>query len=127
MQHNKDGRRDRGGFHCIHCKQSVSAGGWGQPSSGIGTKNRNHCPRCLWSRHVDDEIGDRRSPCREGMEPIAVAVRGHASSGGGEWCVVHRCTGCSQIRINRIAGDDDERALLALALRPLASPAFPLG
>jgi len=61
------------------------------------------------------------------MEPISVAVRGGSASGGGEWCVVHRCTGCAQIRINRIAGDDDERALLALALRPLASPAFPLG
>ncbi|MEM9065582.1 MAG: RNHCP domain-containing protein [Planctomycetota bacterium] len=117
MQQNKEGRRDRAGFTCIHCKRQVQAGGW-----GTGTKNRNHCPYCLWSRHVDDEIGDRRSACRAPMEPIAVAVRS-----AGEWCVVHRCTGCGKIRINRIAGDDDERALLGLALRPLASPAFPLG
>jgi hypothetical protein len=30
------------------------------------------------------------------------------------------------LKTNRIASDDSERALLALALRPLAQPAFPL-
>jgi hypothetical protein len=55
------------------------------------------------------------------MEPIAIAVRGE-----GEWCIVHRCVSCGQLRTNRIAGDDSERSLLGLALRPLASPAFPL-
>ncbi len=55
------------------------------------------------------------------MEPIAVASRQD-----GEWLLVHKCTGCSQLRTNRIAGDDDELALLALALRPISDPAFPL-
>lgn len=55
------------------------------------------------------------------MEPIAIEVRRD-----GEWAVVHRCTACNAIKTNRIAGDDQERALLALALRPIASPAFPL-
>ena len=55
------------------------------------------------------------------MEPISIAARGD-----GEWTIVHRCTGCAQLRINRVAGDDDERALLGLALRPISLPAFPL-
>jgi len=55
------------------------------------------------------------------MEPIAIAARGD-----GEWTIVHRCTGCAHMRTNRVAGDDDELALLALALRPIAAPAFPL-
>ncbi len=55
------------------------------------------------------------------MEPIAVAAKPD-----GEWAIIHRCVGCHQLRANRVAGDDDERALLALALRPMASPAFPL-
>ena len=59
------------------------------------------------------------------MEPIAVAVR-DAGATGGEWVLVHRCTRCAALRVNRIAGDDSERALLALALRPLARPAFPI-
>lgn len=59
--------------------------------------------------------------CAQAMEPIAIEVRRD-----GEWALVHRCTGCGEIRVNRIAGDDDERSLLALALRPIANPAFPL-
>jgi hypothetical protein len=55
------------------------------------------------------------------MEPIAIEVRER-----GEWAIVHRCTACRVIGTNRIAGDDDERALLSLALRPIANPAFPL-
>ena len=55
------------------------------------------------------------------MEPIAVAARDD-----GEWAVVHRCVGCGQLRANRIAGDDDEVVLLALALRPISAPAFPI-
>lgn len=101
-------------FTCITCSARVSQSAW-------GTKHRNHCPSCLWSRHVDDEPGDRRCPCREPMEPIAIAVRQD-----GEWAIVHRCRGCDTLRTNRIAGDDHELALLGLALRPLASPAFPL-
>lgn len=55
------------------------------------------------------------------MEPISIATRSD-----GEWSIVHKCTGCGQLRANRIAGDDDELALLALALRPISAPAFPL-
>lgn len=55
------------------------------------------------------------------MEPISIATKAD-----GEWSIVHRCVGCGQLRTNRIAGDDDELALLGLALRPMNTPAFPL-
>jgi len=55
------------------------------------------------------------------MEPIAVSVRR-----GGEWVIIHRCRECGALRANRIAGDDNELALLSLAVRPLAQPPFPL-
>lgn len=55
------------------------------------------------------------------MEPLAVTVRPD-----GEWALVHRCTGCGQLRVNRVAGDDNELALVSLAARPLARPPFPL-
>jgi hypothetical protein len=110
------------GFTCIHCKAHVSGRAW-------GTKQRNHCPACLHSKHVDDTPGDRASPCGGTLEPIAIAVRSAGSSGieeAGEWVLVHRCRACGQLKTNRIAGDDSERTLLALALRPLARPAFPI-
>jgi len=55
------------------------------------------------------------------MEPVAVSVRG-----GGEWVLIHRCERCGALHGNRIAGDDNELLLLALAVRPLANPPFPL-
>lgn len=119
----RHGRRDESeGFTCINCRSRVSGSAW-------GTTQRNHCPACLHSKHVDDKPGDRASPCGGAMEPIAVAVRSGSdglSGVGGEWVLVHRCTRCSALKVNRIAGDDHERSLLALALRPLARPAFPI-
>jgi hypothetical protein len=44
----------------------------------------------------------------------------------GEWMLVHRCVECGKLCGNRIAGDDNELALMSLAVRPLAQPPFPL-
>lgn len=55
------------------------------------------------------------------MEPIAVSVRGD-----GEWALIHRCTGCHELDLNRTAGDDNPLLLVRLAIRPLAQPPFPL-
>lgn len=111
---SRKARPDRSGFTCIHCRHDVPGQSW-------GTRHRNHCPRCLWSRHVDDEPGDRRSPCGQPMQPIGISLRED-----GEWSLIHRCTGCRLLRVNRIAGDDHELALLSLALRPLAQAPFPI-
>ena len=87
-----------------------------------GTRHRNHCPSCLWSRHLDGRVpGDRLAGCAASMEPIGVCVHGD-----GEWALVHRCDGCATIRVNRIAGDDNPMMLMQLAVRPLAQPPFPL-
>jgi uncharacterized protein YcbX len=87
-----------------------------------GTQHRNHCPSCLWSRHVDDDVpGDRAADCLSAMEPISICVRAD-----GEWALVHRCGGCGEVHVNRIAGDDNPLALMHLAVRPLAQPPFPL-
>lgn len=55
------------------------------------------------------------------MEPIAIWVQP-----GGEWSLVHRCGTCKVVRVNRVAGDDNELALMSLAARPIAQPPFPL-
>lgn len=55
------------------------------------------------------------------MEPVAIAVKPD-----GEWMIVHRCQRCDTMGRNRIAGDDDPLALMAVAVRPLARPPFPL-
>jgi ribosome biogenesis GTPase len=101
-------------FVCEKCGYRVS-------DHSMGTRKRNHCPRCLWSRHLDHRPGDRASGCDGLMEPVTVWVRKK-----GEWAIIHRCLECGTLRSNRIAGDDNEVKLLSLAMKPLAEPPFPL-
>jgi hypothetical protein len=103
-----------GAFRCGHCRLDVSP-------RAVGTAHRNHCPNCLWSRHLDVTPGDRAAECGSLMEPIAITVRGD-----GEWVLVHRCNGCDELDLNRTAGDDNPLVLLRLAVRPLAQPPFPI-
>ncbi|MEF2898636.1 MAG: RNHCP domain-containing protein, partial [[Eubacterium] siraeum] len=42
------------------------------------------------------------------------------------WALIHRCKKCGELKINRIAADDNEYLLLSLACKPLANPPFPL-
>lgn len=91
-------------FLCAHCGATV-------PPEAYGTHQRNHCPRCLHSLHLDLATGDRRSLCQGVMEPIAAWVRQ-----GGEVALLHRCRRCGLIRSNRLAGDDDPEPLKALLI-----------
>ncbi|NCB62214.1 MAG: ribosome small subunit-dependent GTPase A [Clostridia bacterium] len=86
-----------------------------------GSQHRNHCPRCLASVHVDNHPGDRASLCKGVMDPISVWVRKN-----GEWAIIHRCRSCGALSSNRIAADDNPMLLMSIALKPLASPPFPL-
>ena len=86
-------------FLCAQCGTTV-------PGEAPGTRQRNHCPRCLRSLHLDITVGDRRSLCRGIMDPISLWVRQ-----GKELALLHRCRRCGVIRSNRIAGDDDSEAL----------------
>jgi hypothetical protein len=54
------------------------------------------------------------------MEPIAVTVRGE-----GRWVLVHRCTNCGRLRLNKTAGDDNVLLLMRLAALPLTMPFIP--
>ena len=102
-------------FRCGNCRLDVSY-------RAPGTARRNHCPNCLWSRHLDDDRpGDRAAECGSLMEPIAVTVRGD-----GEWVLVHRCAGCDELHLNRTAADDNPLILLRVVVRPLAQPPFPM-
>lgn len=82
-------------FRCRHCKLIVGP-------IHSGGHQRNHCPHCLWSRHVDDRTpGDRASACGGSMAPVGTFTRPK-----GESVIVHRCQSCGFERHNRIAGDD---------------------
>ncbi len=81
---------ENAGFLCIQCGLEVLP-----LSNG---SYRNHCPRCLYSKHLDVIPGDRTSPCGGLMEPIGVRYR---RAKGLQ--IVHRCTTCREVRANKIA------------------------
>jgi hypothetical protein len=78
---------------------------------------RNHCPACLYSKHVDIRPGDRAEDCGGLMRPRRLEHR----SGKG-WVIVHECVVCGFMRPNKVAdtphGGDDIDALAALSARP---------
>jgi hypothetical protein len=92
-------------FRCRHCRMYVGS----LPSGG---SHRNHCPSCLYSRHVDDRRpGDRASTCGGSMSPEGLFTRPR-----GEQVILHECQSCGQERWCRVGADDDYQALMRLRL-----------
>ncbi len=87
-------------FTCIRCSWSVIGGGY-----------TNHCPRCLYSQHVDVQPGDRAADCDGLMEPISIEPFGQS------WKILHRCLKCQYERKNKVGESDDFEAILALQRR----------
>ena len=102
---NKRFTKNDSGFICGHCKKEVPP---------LGYTSRNHCPYCLWSRHLDENPGDRASECKGLMEPVSAEP--DAKKG---YIILQKCEKCGEIRRNRAAHDakvqpDDLRLIIAL-------------
>ena len=96
-----------GDFKCGHCHVLVSSAHF---LSGVN--NRNHCPYCLWSCHLDlYAAGDRLSACKGQMKPIGLTLKmdrnKYRHESGGELMLIHQCMDCGTLSINRIAADDE--------------------
>jgi hypothetical protein len=103
-----------GDFRCVHCRAFVSS-----EHELSGVKNRNHCPYCLWSCHLDlYAAGDRLSACKAGMKPIGLTMKRsrnkYQSRSRGELMLIHECMECGAISINRIAADDDAQTVVVV-------------
>ena len=103
-----------GDFRCAHCHVIVSSA---HQLSGVN--NRNHCPYCLWSCHLDlFAAGDRLSACKAPMKPIGLTMKKgrnkYQREPRGELMLIHECVECKTLSINRIAADDDCTAVMAV-------------
>lgn len=76
-----------------------------------GTGYTNHCPECLWSKHVDINPGDRAADCLGLMEPMRVEKT------KSEYSLLHRCSVCGYIKKNKLAKNDNMNAVLAIMKR----------
>jgi hypothetical protein len=84
-------------FACGHCGKKVKGNGY-----------TNHCPGCLWSRHVDINPGDRQHGCGGLMKPIAVEI----DHGG--YILIHKCQKCGLQKRNKTVKEDSFETILAL-------------
>jgi hypothetical protein len=103
-----------GDFKCAHCHIIVSSA---HMLSGVN--NRNHCPYCLWSCHLDlYAAGDRLSACKAPMKPIGLTLKmgrnKYQREACGELMLIHQCTDCTTLSINRIAADDDPGRIMEI-------------
>lgn len=101
-------------FTCTWCGLTVTSMG---PDGG----RRNHCPSCLHSKHVVDQVDGGPSDCGSRMNPVSIAVLRT-----GDWMLIHRCVRCGELTSNPVGKDDNQLILLRMAVRPLAQPPFPL-
>ena len=85
-------------FVCEHCGHAVKGGGY-----------TNHCPKCLWSKHVDVNPGDRAEKCGGMMEPVRI------EGATPDYVLVHRCERCGIERRNKLSASDDMSAVAAIA------------
>jgi rubrerythrin len=85
-------------FTCEVCGQKVKGSGY-----------TDHCPHCLFSKHVDLFPGDRKAKCKGLMEPIGVIKR------KGKWQILYRCQKCGHERFNKIAPEDNQEEIAELS------------
>ena len=93
-------QRRREDFVCEHCGVEVHGNGY-----------TNHCPHCLYSKHVDVNPGDREETCGGLMEPVSLEQK------DGQYILVHQCQKCGFERRNKVCEEDDFEAVLSLARR----------
>ena len=85
-------------FTCGHCHAKVKGNGY-----------TNHCPRCLWSKHVDVNPGDRLETCDGMMKPVGIQLN------HGEQILVHKCQICGLQKNNKVSSGDNITALTKLS------------
>ncbi|MFH1451287.1 MAG: RNHCP domain-containing protein [bacterium] len=84
-------------FNCAHCGNLVK-----------GTGYTDHCPKCLWSRHIDILPGDRNADCGGMMKPIGITVK------NSNYIIYYQCEKCGYKYRVKSAPDDNSEELIEL-------------
>lgn len=90
-------------FICENCGYNVKK---------LGYSCRNHCPKCLYSKHVDINPGDRKESCHGLLEPIGLEISGKKG-----YIIIFKCKKCGAIRKNKVAEDDNMDLIISLSAK----------
>ena len=73
-------------FDCENCGKHVNK---------LDYSSRDHCPYCLYAKHVDIFPGDRAQKCHGMLEPIG--IENNPKKG---YVIIYKCQKCGAIRKN---------------------------
>ena len=86
-------------FICENCNRNVPK---------LNYTARDHCPFCLYSKHVDINPGDRSNKCQGLLKPIGIEKYKNT------YKIIYKCSKCGQLHKNIIATDDDFDIIIKL-------------
>lgn len=87
-------------FICENCGQLVNP---------LGYTARDHCPHCLYSKHVDIMPGDRQNPCKGLLKPIGIEKFKDT------YKILYKCNSCNEPHKNIMAKDDNMELIIELS------------
>ena len=87
-------------FVCENCGRKVSP---------LEYSARDHCPFCLYSKHVDINPGDRENPCKGLMKPIGIEKYKDT------YKIIYQCDKCREKHKNIVARDDDYNKIIEIS------------
>ena len=90
-------------FACERCGAFVKGDGY-----------TNHCAKCLWSKHVDINPGDRANACGGLMKPVR--TEGTVA----KYFIIHECVRCGAETRTIFGKGDNIEALLETARKAAA-------
>ena len=88
-------------FICENCNKKISK---------LNYTSRDHCPYCLYSKHVDINPGDRANNCKGLLKPIGVEKFKDT------YKIIYKCIKCGETHKNIVATDDDFNEIINLSV-----------
>ena len=89
-------------FVCEKCGKKIKK---------LGYTARDHCPYCLYSKHVDINPGDRNNSCKGMLEPVGIEKFKDSFK------IIYLCEKCHKTHKNIMAKDDDMNKIIELSKR----------
>ena len=97
MNHVRTFQKRKENFVCEHCNRKVEGDGY-----------TNHCPHCLYSKHVDIFPGDRLNDCGGLMKIIDTQKKGE------RYVLIYQCEKCGKQSKDHLRESDNIDALITL-------------
>lgn len=72
---------------------------------------RDHCPNCLYSKHVDILPGDRSNSCHGLLKPIGIEKFKNT------YKILYQCEKCKELHKNIMANDDNMNLIIKLSIQ----------